>query len=297
MKKLILALLPVIFAATGLKAKTFNDSIPPGKNFNKAVFRLWHSDHATTLRGILLLVPGSNTDGRGMADDTMWQNYAARFDFAVLACYYTDPHHEDPSIESYVNVKDGSGQALIDVLTLFSKKTGHAELASLPMACWGISAGGQFNYELVCWKPERIIAFVVNKGGVYFSALASKEARMVPGILFIGEQDIEFRNNIIMGIFSVNRRYGALWAVAVEPGRKHEIGNSISYTKKFFEVIIPMRLRSDGSLISLNESSGFICDSKTNTCEPFSSWQKKEYPTSWLPDEEMTKVWRSVNGK
>jgi hypothetical protein len=47
-----------------------------------------------------------------------------------------------------------------------------------------MSAGGQFNYEFVAWRPERVLAFVVNKGGIYYSALLPQAARNVPGILF-----------------------------------------------------------------------------------------------------------------
>jgi hypothetical protein len=43
-----------------------------------------------------------------------------------------------------------------------------------PVALWGVSAGVKFNYEFVCWKPERVTAFVVNKGGIYYSSLAQK---------------------------------------------------------------------------------------------------------------------------
>ncbi len=48
------------------------------------------------------------------------------------------------------------------------------EIAQAPLLLWGMSAGGEFNYEFVAWKPERVAAFVVNKGGIYYSALLSK---------------------------------------------------------------------------------------------------------------------------
>jgi len=34
----------------------------------------------------------------------------------------------------------------------------------------------------------------------------------VPGILFVGGKDLEFRTNTIVGLFAVNRRGAALWA-------------------------------------------------------------------------------------
>ena len=83
----------------------------------------------------------------------------------------------------------------------FAKRSGHPELATAPFLMWGMSAGGQFNYEFVAWKPERVVAFVVNKGGIYYSALLSRAAREVPGMLFIGGKDLAFRNNTISGLF------------------------------------------------------------------------------------------------
>ncbi len=133
------------------------------------------------------------------------------------ACRFTDKPHDQGFIEDYVNVSQGSGQALLDALTAFATRARHPELATAPFLLWGMSAGGQFNYEFVCWKPERVVAFVVNKGGIYYTALAPRAARQVPGMLFIGGKDLEFRTNTITGLFAVNRRGGALWALAEEP--------------------------------------------------------------------------------
>src|SRR5205814_6174977 len=155
---------------------------------------------------------GSNGDGRPMADEPFWQEFAARQHLAIVACRFTDKPHEQGFIEEYVNVSRGSGQALVDALTAFADRARHPEIASAPILLWGMSAGGQFNYEFVAWKPERVAAFVVNKGGIYYSALLPKAARDVPGILFIGGKDLEFRTDTIVGLFAVNRRAGALWA-------------------------------------------------------------------------------------
>ena len=64
------------------------------------------------------------------------------------------------------------------------------KLADAPLLLWGMSAGGEFNYEFAAWKPERVVAFVVNKGNVYYTGLASDAARRVPGLLFTGRNRI-----------------------------------------------------------------------------------------------------------
>ena len=57
------------------------DSITNGGNFEKAAFRLWVKKDIKTIRGIIVLVPGSNRDGRNMVNDTTWQNLAIRHNF------------------------------------------------------------------------------------------------------------------------------------------------------------------------------------------------------------------------
>ena len=92
--------------------------------------------------------------------------------------------------------------AFLDALGAFADKSHHPEIATAPLLLWGMSAGGEFNYEFVAWKPERVVAFVVNKGGIYYTALAPKAARDVPGVLFVGGKDLESRTSTITGLFA-----------------------------------------------------------------------------------------------
>jgi surfactin synthase thioesterase subunit len=53
-------------------------------------------------------------------------------------------------IEEYFKVSEGSGQALLSALVELATLSGHPEVADAPLAFWGISAGGQFDYEFAC---------------------------------------------------------------------------------------------------------------------------------------------------
>src|SRR5215831_367819 len=235
---IVLSVSTISFAA-GL---TIDETVPPGNNFDKAEFRLWFPGDVSSVRAVVILVPGSNGDGRPMADDAGWQDFATKNKLALVGVRLTDKPHEQSFIEHYVNVSQGSGQALLTALGMFAERSNHPELAAAPLLLWGMSAGGEFNYEFVAWKPERVIGFVVNKGGIYYTALASQAARSVPGILFVGGKDLEFRTNTITGLFAVNRRAGALWALAEEPGVAHVVGRSIDVAKIFFEDMLALRL-------------------------------------------------------
>src|SRR5215813_7632123 len=119
---------------------TIDIAILPGANFDKAEFRLWYPSSTSTVQAVLVLVPGSNGDGRPMADDPFWQEFAARQRLAIVACRFTDKPHDQSFIEDYVNVSHCRGQALLDALSTFADRAHHAELAAAPLLLWGMSA-------------------------------------------------------------------------------------------------------------------------------------------------------------
>lgn len=284
-----------------LAAQSFDVSIAPGANFDVAEFRLWHPPEADALRGILVLVPGSNGDGRDGVEDPTWRALAERHDLALLGVHLTDAAHEQMFIERYVEVAEGSGTALLTAIDRLADESEHLELSRAPLLFWGMSAGGQFNYEFALWKPERVLAFIVNKGGIYYSAQASEAAQKVPGFFFIGETDLGYRNDIIAGIFAINRRAGALWALAVEPGVAHAVAGSKNMAATFFDQVIPLRLPGTGTLDDgspilrpLSRASGYIGDPKTGDIQVAADAPRTTYPTSWLPTEELAQAWRDL---
>jgi poly(3-hydroxybutyrate) depolymerase len=269
-----------------------DDSIPAGANYDRAQFRLWVKDTAR-VRAVLVLVPGSNGDGRPMAEDTVWQSFAAKNNLAIVACRFTDKAHDQGFIEDYVDVSRGSGQALLDGLGKLAGRSGHAEIAAAPLLLWGMSAGGQFDYEFAAWKPGRVIAFVANKGGIYYTALTSRETRNTPGMLFTGGKDLDQRIQTITGLFAVNRRGGALWALAEEPGVGHVVGRSRDVSMVFFEDVMALRLDERGPLKALSERSGFWGDPKTKEFQPVGE-KAPAYPVAWLPTERVALAWRAM---
>jgi hypothetical protein len=189
----------------------------------------------------------------------------------------------------------------LDALVSLTGRSDHPEIATAPLLLWGFSAGGQFNYEFVAWKPERVLGFVVNKGGIYYSALVSHAARNVPGIFFIGGKDLEFRTNAILGLFAINRRAGALWALAEEPSADHVEGRSRELALRFFEDLLSLRLperagtgRKPSPPRSISEHSGFLGDLKAKTFQRHGNTDAPNYPTAWLPTERVARAWVAI---
>lgn len=292
---IVLGLSALNLAASQAPASpVIDEAAAPGANFDKAEFRLWIPNNVETIKAAVILTPGSNGDGRSMAEDSDWQAFATKHKLALVGCRFTDKPHDQNFIEEYVDASRGTGPALLNALTNFAARSRHPELADAPLLLWGMSAGGEFNYEFVAWKPERVIAFVVNKGGIYYTALTSQAARNVPGILFIGGKDLEFRTNTIAGLFAVNRRAGALWALAEEPGAAHVVGRSLEVARVFFEDALALRLpQGSAKLKPVVERDGFIGDLKARTFRSLEG-AAPNYPTAWLPTERVARAWQAM---
>jgi dienelactone hydrolase len=278
--------------------QVLDEAVAPGTNYEKAEFRLWYPDKASFIRAVLVLMPGANADGRPDVNDRFWQSFASRNEIALIGCHITDKPHQEPFIENYANAAQGSGQALLDALVAFSSRSDHPELINAPLLLWGMSAGGEFNYEFTAWKPERVVAFVVNKGGVYFSALLPAAARRVPGLLFVGEEDLESRKRIIASLFALNRRAGALWALAEEPKVGHVVGRSQEMAAIFFDAVLSMRIGSRASaaspLVQLEERSGVVALIQRDDLRAPSDNAASTPLTAWFPTERVARAWQAL---
>jgi hypothetical protein len=270
-------------------------TMPPGEHYNIASFRLWYPRGLERARGIVVLVSGSNQDGRGLAEDWSWQQFAKRNGLALLGCYFTD--YQPLLDEEYAQAVLGSGQAMLDAITAISQETERCEIADAPLLMWGFSAGGQYDYAFACFAPERVIGFVVNKGGFYHPVPAPSETWRVPSLMFIGADDLQRRIDAINAAYSSGRSQGAPWALAVEPDVAHDWGGSVALSRLFFEGILPLRLPPEGgqALQDVDQSEGYIGDLSTLTISPAGSTPPANLAqTAWLPTESVAQAWRDL---
>lgn len=187
----------------------------------------------TPVKGILVLVPGANEDGRKEAVSPEWLPWAEEHHLAIIGCYFKD--HTPARVEQYVNAREESGEALLEALAVF--RITHPELHGHKLLMWGWSAGGEFNHEFNAHFPAWVAGFVVNKGGIYYTALAQEDARDNPGLYILGTKDYPLRGVAIRGIYAVNMYAGAKWVLEEEPV-EHELGVSIRMAKQFFARIL-----------------------------------------------------------
>jgi len=273
---------------------TLDESAAPGANYDKADFRFWAPDGIAKLDGILVLNPGSNGEGRGEASDPTWRAWAASHKLAIIGTHFTD---KQPSIvEDYADVSKGTGPALLNAINTFASRSHHPELSKAPLVLWGMSAGGEVNYEIAAWIPDRVAAFIVNKGNFYYTGVASKATRNIPALLFVGNSDLQYRITAVTGIWAMNRRPGALWALVQEPNTPHAVGRSDVLSRMFFDDVLPMRIHSGSVTLSpLDPNKGWQGDLASHTVAAVVPGAKpSDMPTVWLPTERSAKAWAAV---
>ena len=273
-------------------SRTYDVALQPPPGLDAAEFRLWVPPGVSRIRAIVVLTPGSNADGRSDVADERWQSFASQNGLALVGVHMRDRPHPNPSVEDYVDASRGTGAVLESALAELAAQSEHSEVAEAPLLLWGFSAGGEFNFEFVAWKPERVAAFVVNKGGVYYSRLLSAGARRVPGLFFTGGRDLESRTTTINDLFGVNREQGALWGLAPEPEAGHEVGHSREVAMIFFEDVLRTRL-SGSRLAPLEEAAGFVGDLTTRQYAR-AGVDPPAVPTAWFPTERVAQAWSAL---
>ncbi|GAB4183821.1 MAG: hypothetical protein Fur0032_24780 [Terrimicrobiaceae bacterium] len=193
----------------------------------------WRPMVRKMVRAVVVLTPGSNIDGRDAVNDAGWRRFAHANAAALLGCHFADAR---PRLrEIYTRAELGSGQALLAALAAWAKCEGELTLAEAPLLLWGHSAGGQFNHSFALWRPTRVGAFVVNKGGYYSGGIPSREALRVPGLFIIGGEDLPRRERAIRRVFAAGHARGAPWVLAVEPGVGHEERGAAALARVFFK--------------------------------------------------------------
>ena len=271
---------------------TLDYEVPAQAAFTKAAFRFWCPAYKDSVRGVIVLVPGLDGDGRGMLQAAGWQNLARKYRLALVSCYMMGGN--------YYNAPRGTGDALLEAIKNFAGKSGHADVATAPLLLYGESAGGQFNYDFTLWKPERVMAFVVNKGGYYNQDEHGSRMCATPGLFFLGTTDSELRINAITAIWTAGRHLGALWALAPQPNSGHDFSRTPPMAQAFFDAVLKARLGDEslGSegpppMKSMQESQGWLGDLTTHEIRDGSTATEPDHKAAWLPDQASAEAWKA----
>ncbi len=176
----------------------FSDIPSEDESFTTANFRIFIPEDIDTIRGIYAYMHGFGGDSRSVVQDSIMKELSASIDFALLGVQLDNMHMDS-----------GIGNSLLDAKLEFANQSNHPELIYSPLFFDGYSWGGQWSYHYSQWKPEDVIAFVTMKGG-YHDTTYSQNAINVPGYMFIGEYDSDYRIENLTDIFLKHRSSGLI---------------------------------------------------------------------------------------
>lgn len=268
-------------------------------NFYETGCRLWVSERTEGMRGALVLLGGTDSDSRGLANDAQWRNFASQNGVALIGCYFRGDG------EAYEQASLGSGNALLQMIGDLADKTNCDELKRAPLMFVGYSAGAMFAYSFMRWKPERICAIVSIKSGPISADddTAQKRSALIgdiPTLFIVGECDVPGRVRSVVGVFekasplltpSGSPQVEHLWALAVEPDGDHGLTPAdMEFARAYLEDISAANSVSGKGSRPINPNGSYCSLLNLSGRSPVSPHDPN---TVWLPGPRSLEAWKA----
>jgi len=276
-----------------VRAEVFDAAIKPvgSDNFLLAEFRCYLPPAVDPVRGVAVLVPAYNEDGRNLAADPAWTTFADKNQVALLACHFQGDAGHD-----YSNARRGSGQALVRVLRDLSVQTRRRELGNANFMLWGVSSGAQFAATMAMEKPDRTLGFVAVLGAYWLSADA--QARKVPGLFISSRDQADGAVDRTRKHFTDSRTLGANWAYFETGSSTEALEGMQSYGQDFISGSMAARQRAESApgsnLQTLSQKDCWVVPHDREAGSPIPSVElpRNALPqSSSFPSRELGEKW------
>jgi hypothetical protein len=297
---------------TGQYVKMYYPGISDEGQLRFAVtYTLWIPDGVTTLRGIIVHQHGAgmtaSKEGSTAAYDLHWQALARKWDCALLGpCYHVMNDGDWGAAGSiyWMDPRRGSEKTFLKALHDFSVQTGHAELATLPWALWGHSAGGIWSDIMSTLHPDRVIAVYCRSGSqpVFFdrplqvpTTTVTPAACAIPMMLSCGIKE-DWITDKLMRTFKQYRDQDGTIGFAHDPRTEHECGDSRYFAIPYLDACLSMRLPEKGSqdqtLKPMDRSHVWLASLKSpEKAVPAAEFKGDLKESVWLPNEAVAKAY------
>ena len=279
-------LLICLFSFSISQIYDFSDLPNDDESFSVADFRLYVPEDIDTIKGIYAYMHGFGGDSRYIVQDSSMQALVKSIDFALMGVRLDNMHMDS-----------GIGNSLLDAKSNFAEQANHNELNFSPLFFEGYSWGGQWSYHYTEWHHEDVIAFITMKGG-YHDTTYSANAIHVPGYMFIGENDSDYRIDNLTNIFLNHRPFGAIWALAMEPNAGHNRVTDRNLLDNFLFDMIDKRLPNSFdteqpiSLLEISEDSGWLGNRTNYIISPYECYDQEIDTLSWLSNSLNAQNWQ-----
>jgi len=275
-----------------------------------ATYTLWIPDGVKTFRGIIVHQHGAgitaSKEGSTAAYDLHWQALAKKWDCALLGPSYHVLNDGDlgPAGSDYwFDPRLGSDKTFVKALGEFATKTRHPELATVPWALWGHSAGAGWADVMSTLHPERVIAVYYRSGSAFvwtnrpamyppFSIPAASYG--IPRMCTTGVKE-KGLTRILLATYGVYRSHGAPAGFAQDPRTGHECGDSRYFAIPFLDACLAMRLPDTGSqdqtLKPVDMNKAWLAPLGSDTAVQAADYKEKPEESVWLPNKAVAKAW------
>jgi hypothetical protein len=265
-----------------------------------ADFYIWIPDGLNApLKGILMKQHGCGDNGVNHIFDYQFQAFAKRWNIALMSSHLTrNKNSPTADCSDWYQPANGTGRAFFQALQIFAESSERPEIARLPIAFYGHSGGGGWSTLMNQYYPDRTIAYIHIKGvSIEKAGTVRGQAAANPGLLIIGEDDLDERNRAILDYFHTNRLTGALLTKVVARNSKHEVGNARHFIISYLNEVFSQRLPENpgGTLRPMNAQASWMGNNDTLEIMPDTQDASIPNSASWLPDELVAKQWKQFS--
>ncbi len=280
-----------------------------GEMILAVTYTLWIPDGVKTLRGVIVHQHGAgmtaSKEGSTAAYDLHWQALAKKWDCALLGPSYhvlNDGDLGPAGSEFWFDPRRGSDKTFQKALSDLGTTSGHPELASVPWALWGHSAGAGWADVMAMLHPERVVGVYYRSGcalvwlghAEYAQPTIPEAAFPIPRMCTAGAKEGGLTKTL-QNTYRQYRDKGAPAGFAADPRTGHECGDSRYFAIPFLDACLAMRLPDKGStdqtLKPVDMSQAWLAPLGGNTAVPAAEFKGDLKESVWLPNEAVAKAW------
>ena len=226
------------------------------------------------VKGVLVMVPGCNGDGRTFLDDKGWVRFAEKNRLALVGVTFSSPLKILKARRGYYEASHGSGRVLLSLLE-------EAGFAGAPLFMFGFSGGAHFVSSFVEEYPERVLAWCAHSAA-WWGSIRGIVSNMPPGIIACGVEDM--RIGASLSFFKEGRSVGRRLSWVEIPGSGHERSEPFEdFTREYFDEVIDSEGR--GKTIWVDVGCGEVVDKKSVCAES---------NRSWMPSLRVYRKWQQL---
>ncbi len=285
----------------GPQGAVYQFTVPKqGSMVANPTYYCWIPESVMTLRCVIVHQHGCTREGDAsqMMGDLQWLTLAKKWHAAFIAPSLTT----GSDCNNWDQMANGSGNTFLAALDTLAKRSGHAEISTIPWALWGHSGGSMWATAMLGKYPQKIAVVVAQACGTDVSNVDA--ALTVPVLHHNGKFDLCYNDSY----FANGRKRGALWAHAINPdvawiyNPNNDPMTMMGHAPKdlrmiaidWIDICLTARLpdqAGSSQLKDMDTSNAWLGDTATRNIAPASNFSGNKLSACWFPNAYMAQRW------